>query len=295
MIIALIIIQINNKLKNIYFIIIGVLFQTQILIKNVIFNNSIHLLFFNKKFYFIFLIKFNKAQKICWRKVFSRGQGKIKHSCRKDFEENMELCYPLCAKNFTGIGEACWANCPLDFKDLKAFCNKPDSYNRGNGYSLWNKEKCEMENDGNCEQWGLMFFPKCREGYHNIGCCLCTPNCPPGMSDLGVACAKNSYSRGRGEPLICNSNEDSFEDYCFEKCDANMVAIGPACISDCPENYTDCGWFCSLDKECHTDFIIFDEEFYKVIKNSSLMQDKGSLIDISNIITISSNSSLCEI
>jgi len=138
-----------------------------------------------------------------------------------------------------------------------------------------------------------MFFPKCRNGYHNLGCCLCSPDCPQEMSDLGVACAKNSYSRGKGEPLICNTDEESFENYCFDNCDANMVAIGPICISECPINYTDCGWFCSLDKQCNSDFIIFDEEIYKRIKNLSINQDKGSLVEISNLKSIT-NSFFCE-
>ena len=51
------------------------------------------------------------------------------------------------------------------------------------------------------EQSDLLCYPKCRDGYEPVGCCLCRrQGCPPGFSDDGVAtCIKPApYGRGAG-------------------------------------------------------------------------------------------------
>ena len=48
---------------------------------------------------------------------------------------------------------------------------------------------------------GLVMYPKCKEGFHNVGCCICSPTCPNGFTDIGVSCQKPSdYGRGVGYP-----------------------------------------------------------------------------------------------
>lgn len=59
--------------------------------------------------------------------------------------------------------------------------------------------RCEKDNGvGNCEENGLIWYPKCKYGYHPVGCCICSPNCPSGWDDIGVSCTKPTYGRGVG-------------------------------------------------------------------------------------------------
>jgi hypothetical protein len=120
--------------------------------------------------------------------------------CPKGYEKSGALCYPECKAGYKGAGPVCWESCPGGFRDDGAFCAKPAPYGRGAGYALWDKGKCEREH-GQCEQHGLLHYPKCRTGFHPAGCCICSPNCPAGMTDIGVSCAKRSYGRGVGQPL----------------------------------------------------------------------------------------------
>lgn len=65
---------------------------------------------------------------------------------------------------------------------------KPKSYGRGAGYVLWHKSKCEEENSQGCEKYGALYYPNCDEGFYNFGCCVCSPDCIDGMTDIGVSC-----------------------------------------------------------------------------------------------------------
>ena len=117
-------------------------------------------------------------------------------ACPKYREKVGSLCYPYCEEGYSGVGPVCWQNCPHEkgFRNDGAFCYKPDAYGRGAG---------QVDECPGCEQWGLLWYPKCHEDFHNVGCCVCSPKCPKGMTDIGVSCAKDSYSRTAGTPLTC--------------------------------------------------------------------------------------------
>ena len=49
--------------------------------------------------------------------------------------------------------------------------------------------------------WGAIWYPKCRDSFHNAGCCICESECPSGFRDDGLYCAKpDAYGRGVGYP-----------------------------------------------------------------------------------------------
>lgn len=58
----------------------------------------------------------------------------------------------------------CSQSCPSDFPDIGIACSKPQTYSRGAGYSLWDQGKCNNEHSdvGGCEQYGLLYYPKCK-------------------------------------------------------------------------------------------------------------------------------------
>ncbi|HSB11673.1 MAG TPA: tectonin domain-containing protein [Blastocatellia bacterium] len=79
--------------------------------------------------------------------------------------------------------------CPPGFRDDGDYCAKPPSYGRSAGYV--SMSLCEASyGQGNCEQSGLLFYPKCATNFNAFGCCVCSPKCPDGWEDIGVSCKK---------------------------------------------------------------------------------------------------------
>jgi len=114
------------------------------------------------------------------------------------------IVYPVCREGFTNWGCCvCATVCPPGFHDDGLYCLKPSSYGRGVGYPLWDEDRCKRDNPNlGCEKWGLIWYPKCRAGFHNVACCVCSPNCPSGWTDIGISCKKpESYGRGVGYPV----------------------------------------------------------------------------------------------
>jgi len=132
--------------------------------------------------------------------------------CEPKWEKDGALCYPKCKEGYKGVGPVCWQSCAAGFRDDGAHCAKPEPYGRGAGYP-WKagdkpfslddaRKRCNKDHPQGCEKHGAIIYPKCREGFHATGCCVCSPNCPQGQTDIGVSCAKKSYGRGAGKPLL---------------------------------------------------------------------------------------------
>ena len=75
-------------------------------------------------------------------------------------------------------GPGVWQTCLSRFRDDGAFCAKPKPYGRGIGYP-WKfgdklndhgmRSRYEKAHPEGCEKNGLIYYPKCREGSHNVG------------------------------------------------------------------------------------------------------------------------------
>ena len=192
----------------------------------------------------------------CYRQSYGNGAGEP-YTCRGGFERNGLVCYPNCRDGFAGNGPVCWQSCPADFRNDPDHCGKPASYGRGAGYVIWQGDQCNKDNPQGCEQSGALWYPKCRANFHAAGCCVCSPDCPQGMTDIGVSCQKQSYGRGAGEPLamgVCapGLQKDPSGALCYPSCKADFHMIGPVCWQNCPSQQPfDCGVGCSMNqKEC---------------------------------------------
>jgi hypothetical protein len=97
--------------------------------------------------------------------------------------------------------DECPAPCPSGWTDKDGACVKPAPYGRGPGYAWKHGDennnkgqmaRCEAARGGagSCEMNGVKTYPKCKEGYRNVGCCTCTPICPAGFKDTAKACTK---------------------------------------------------------------------------------------------------------
>jgi hypothetical protein len=187
---------------------------------------------------------------------YLRGGGTVPSGCAGGQENDAGLCYPRCPSGFHGRGPMCWQDCPSGFRDDGAYCAKPEAYGRGGGYpwefgdpafDLGNaRRRCEAANPAGCEQDGLIFYPRCRAGFHAFACCVCTPDCPAGMTDIGVSCQKQSTWRAVGTvPTVCAAGEEYDTGLCYPQCRAGFVGVGPGCWErGCPDGFADHGATC---------------------------------------------------
>ena len=161
----------------------------------------------------------------CWRQSYGRGAGEPLSACRDGLEKDGLLCYTKCKDGYGAAGPVCWGRCPQGFTDIGAFCQKPGPYTRGAGYpwkfgdgfnldGAW--ARCRKDNPQGCEQSGQIIYPQCKPGYHAVGCCICSPDCPPGYTDTGTGCAKPSYGRGAGEPMVCRQGLEQDAALCLK-------------------------------------------------------------------------------
>lgn len=186
---------------------------------------------------------------------YGRGVGTVPTVCGGGRELDAGLCYPRCDAGYSGVGPVCWQGCPSGYRDDGAFCAKPAPYGRGAGYP-WEfgdpafnldraRDRCRAANPGGCEQHGLIWYPKCRAGFHAAGCCICSPNCPAGMPDIGVSCTKKSYGRGVGTvPTSCAGGKEYDTGLCYDRCRAGYNGVGPVCWGSCPAGFDDHGATC---------------------------------------------------
>ena len=196
----------------------------------------------------------------CLKHSSGRGVGKpLSVICQDDEEQNGDLCYPKCRDGYESFGCCvCHQQCPSDFTDDgAATCIKPEPYGRGAGYPWkfgdgFNSDgmfrRCEADHGaGNCEEDGLIVYPKCRSDFHAIGCCICTPDCPDGMSDIGISCEKDSYGRGAGvSRLECTNDQEEDAGLCYEACPDGFHGSGPVCWQNCPSSLPHkCGVMCT--------------------------------------------------
>jgi len=216
----------------------------------------------------------------CWLKAYGRGVGKPITTCHKGDEKNGLLCYPECETGYTGVGPVCWQNCLNNYRDDGAFCYKPSSYGRGAGYPLWSKQKCNDENSNGCEKYGLLYYPKCKTGFHNVGCCICSPDCPSGQTDIGISCAKKSYGRGAGTPLTCEDGEQYDAGLCYTPCSEGYDNVGPVCWGRCPQGFTQCGALCLKNQSCSSQIKQYFNGVMGIIKAFAEGKIVDGIIDV---------------
>lgn len=196
---------------------------------------------------------------LCWKKTYGRGVGTVPTECSTDYDKDAGLCYKKCPSGYKGVGPVCWQSCPDSWRDDGAFCAKPEAYGRGAGYP-WQfgdalnddgmRGRCEAANGaGNCEKDGAVYYPKCKANFHKTGCCICSPDCPSGMPDIGVSCTKQTSTRGMGTVPNCSSGLAYDAGLCYEGCPRDYDGVGPLCWSKCPPDYPfPCGAGCAVNE-----------------------------------------------
>jgi hypothetical protein len=199
-------------------------------------------------------------QEFCWRDSETRGVGKVPSACQAGREHIGLLCYSNCGPNMQRVGFDCHSTCPAGMRDDGLFCRAAE-YGRGAGYP-WKfgdplngdkqRERCEADSGrGNCEKDGLIYYPKCRPGYAQVGCCICRPATPDcgklGMSPgIDLSCAKK-IAIGDPVPGVCGPGEQSDGGLCYPACKPGSKGIGPVCWDGAPPGWVECGMGAAKD------------------------------------------------
>jgi hypothetical protein len=190
----------------------------------------------------------------CWKDSYGRGAGTVPDHC-KDPNRAMDegLCYNKCDGGWDGKATICYQNCPSGYRDDGLFCAKQGEYGRGAGYAIWDEGKCKKEHSQGCEKNGALWYPKCKSGFKAVGCCICSPVCPAGWTDIGVSCTKPSKNRGAGlVPDQCKADKQMDAGLCYNKCRDKFDGVGPVCWGQCTgATPVNCGAGCAgSQSEC---------------------------------------------
>lgn len=224
------------------------------------------------------------TDKNCWVDAYSRGLGTTPNVCPKNEpDQSGLLCYAHCKVGYEGLGPVCWQKCPDDFRDDGAFCAKPSPYTRG---TYTSKEVCQQDEGKVCEKWGLFWYPQCNPGFHNVACCVCSPDCPEGMSDIGVSCAKNSYGRGTGSFATCAEGKLKSAGRCFdEECRSGFTGVGPICWGSCPSTYRSCGPLCLQNGDCLTELLTYVDAVKQLVSDLVAKEYQKAALNLAKLVT----------
>jgi len=204
----------------------------------------------------------------CWRDSYGRGVGTIPKSCPKNKETIAGglLCYDKCSKfgDFKRSGYDCHQKCKSGWTDHGLLCYKfKSTYGRGVGripklrctkkkwgicYST--KSECTGSRSDKCI--GLC-YEKCRSGYTNAGCNICSVSCTGQGYAKGVApsCPKKMYLSPGMEKTTCASNQVKDAGLCYKKCRNSYKGVGPVCWGQPPtkngKKWVNCGMGAATD------------------------------------------------
>lgn len=196
-----------------------------------------------------------KPGRFCWKDSYGRGIGTIPNRCPSHKVKIGALCYDKCPSGYKRWGFDCHGVCPSGWTNDGLFCRKK-TYGRGAGFP-WKfgdalnlnaaKRRCENKHgSGKCEKWGEIYYPKCRSGYRNAGCCICEPTevkCGD-YSQLGGkifnSCAKK-VKIGNASSMLCPTDKEYDAGLCYKKCRSGFDGVGPVCWGQPPPGWVQCG------------------------------------------------------
>ena len=148
----------------------------------------------------------------CWLDTLPNGVGTIplKTPCPANMRDDGTSCWLDTLANGVGTIPLKTA-CPANMRDDWTSCWL-DTYGRGAGYTNWFEswdeqlKRCERSEGTACEWNGAIAYPKCKAGYHSVGCCLCEPDGGPGIK-------KTLFDR-----QYCAPGETNIAGLCYKNC-----------------------------------------------------------------------------
>jgi len=158
-------------------------------------------------------------------KIATNNFGEIGLHCPDGYFQNGLFCSKLCkpGESPDGLGN-CYAPCPAGWNETLTTCNKPAPYGRvgripdqscpagltyvdilgvGNCLSgIWFKQFANKSCRDGEEFDGILCYPKCKQDYHPVGCCICSPDCPAPLVDMGLFCSRPARNAGANVGIL---------------------------------------------------------------------------------------------
>ena len=106
------------------------------------------------------------------------------------------------------------------------------------------------------------------------------------MTDIGLSCAKEHYSRGNGYPLQCAKGYEQSGALCYPVCGHEAEGHGPVCWGSCPKGTFECGALCLNEGESCSDFHVagsVKKAFHEANFAAETLPN-GATVDISTIV-----------
>lgn len=77
--------------------------------------------------------------------------------------------------------------------------NITESYTYGRGAGFTSRKECNNHSTKGCDKNGLLFYPKCRDHYDSVGCCLCSnDNLIKRFKEVACPVAYNAFNLAGG-------------------------------------------------------------------------------------------------
>ena len=111
------------------------------------------------------------------------------------------------------------------------------------GYFCRNTNACDPKK--NQEECLGLCYPKCKAGFHTVGCNICSPDCPPSTANKTIT-DDGAFCRSR----TCNPADELSGELCYPKCKPGYDGVGPVCWEKCPDGWSDDGAFCRRAGYC---------------------------------------------
>ena len=104
------------------------------------------------------------------------------------------------------------------------------------------------------------------------------------MTDIGISCAKDSYSRAAGTPLTCEKGLELHGALCYPPCEHGAVGVGPVCWGKCPPSTKECGSLCLGEDEICSEYVAEEVKVaYQLTMDAAEHTTSGTVIDIQHI------------
>ncbi len=241
----------------------------------------------------------------CWKDSYGRGVGTVPRNCEPGFSEDTAgLCWPDARPGYVCDFFVCrQATCPAGYRDDGLTCFKPAPYKRdeypvdageaakavGDGLAWFfsfgtyeasgetgldgARRRCREAHGDNCvaANGDTIVYETCKAGYEQAPVItnLCTPSCAAPMTDGGIFCAKDTYTR-EASLMSCDAGAVNDAGLCYDGCKAGFAGVGPVCWNACPAKLPhNCGAGCAIDKAT-CDGAIVDQVLSPVIAAGSI-------------------------
>jgi hypothetical protein len=136
----------------------------------------------------------------------------VSRTIRKDVRSGVR-CGTLCAGQFVFLLLFCHRQCMASVGISPRMSSAVRSHDAASDSVLNHARACALTRSA---------------GFHPAGCCICSPDCPEGFTDIGVSCQRPTYDRGVGAVITtCDAPLERDAALCYSACDDGFDGVGP--------------------------------------------------------------------